>query len=168
MKDIALVVGHDWSSKGAYSSILGMSEYDFMLAVAKKTCLDWYVHNPHYSYRRKMKNTYSKLAHYDLTIELHFNAAMPSANGVECFYYHTNQEGKEISKKYCDFIADRYNVRNRGAKPLSNRNQRGYYAIASGIPTGILVEPFFGTNPEANKYTIDNYAAALSEFCRLL
>jgi len=166
-RDIALVVGHDWISKGAKSSYIGKSEYNYNIEVAKKTGLDYFVHKPNSSYRRKMKATYGKLSNYDLTIELHFNAAIPQASGVECLYFHTNEEGKRFSKLFCDMVADEYGSRNRGAKPLSNSNQRGYWAVASGIPTGLLVEPFFGTNLEANKFKdVCKYADLISEFAR--
>ena len=166
MKKVCLVVGHDLLRKGAYSSSLNTSEYNFNLSVAKASGLDYVIHRPNYGYKSKMKATYQKLSHYDLTVELHFNAAIPQANGVECLHYHTNQVGWHLSTEFCKYISKVYGTRNRGAKQLSNSNQRGFWAVASGIPTGLLVEPFFGSsNYEANKFKdIDKYAKHLKTF----
>lgn len=164
-KDVAIVIGHDIISKGAYSDVLGKSEFDYNLEVSKLVGCDYYVHTPNVSYRRKMKATYSKLSHYDLTIELHFNAAHQAAHGAEALYYHTNERGRRAAMLYSKMISEHYGTRNRGDKPLSNSNQRGYWAVASGIPTCIIAEPFFGTNVEANKFKdACEYASVLSEF----
>lgn len=165
LEDAAIVIGHDWTSKGAYSSILGKSEYDYNMEVAKLVECDVYTHNPNVSYRRKMKATYSKLSHYQLTIELHFNAAHQSAHGAEALYYHTNKRGHRAAMLFAKMVSEHYGTRNRGDKPLSNINQRGYWAVASGIPTAIIAEPFFGTNPEANKFKdTGEYAGVLKQF----
>ena len=164
-KDVAIVIGHDIISKGAYSDILGMYEYDYNMQVAKLVGCDIYTHSRNVSYRRKMKATYSKLSDYDLTIELHFNAAHPAANGAEALYFHTNERGRRAAMLYSKMVSDQYGTRNRGDKPLNNANQRGYWAVASGIPTAIIAEPFFGTNVEANKFKdVCEYAGVLSEF----
>ncbi len=165
MNNVAIIVGHDYFREGAYSSILEMSEYTYNLRAAKASGFDFYLHKPNTSYKRKMFATYKDLHHYDLTIELHFNAAIPQANGVECMYFHTNKVGYVYAEKFCTFMSNRYDLRNRGAKPLSNNNQRGYWAVASGRPTGLLVEPFFGTNAEANKFKCpEEYGKVLAEF----
>jgi N-acetylmuramoyl-L-alanine amidase len=164
-RNIALVIGHDWVRKGAYSKFIGYTEYDYNLEVAKLTGLDYFTHTPHPSYRQKMRNTYRKLSEYDLTLELHFNAASPQANGVESLYFHTNQKGKDYADLFCLLIHNEYGSRNRRAKPLSNSNQRGYWAVASGIPTGLILEPFFGSHIESKKFECkERYAKVIREF----
>ncbi len=167
LEQVAIVIGHDFTSKGAYSSILGESEYTYNMEVAKLVGCDVITHNPNISYRRKMKATYSKLSHYDLTLELHFNAAHQAAHGAEALYYHTNERGRHAAMTYSKMISKHYGTRNRGDKPLSNSNQRGYWAVASGIPTGLILEPFFGTNEEANKFKDKSeYAGVLKQFIK--
>lgn len=165
LNDVAIVIGHDHLKKGAYSPIIEQSEYDYNKVVAELIGCDVYTHSPNDSYTRKMKDTYSKLSNYYLTIEMHFNAAIPQASGCECLYYHTNMDGKEYSQKFVDQLSDRYDTRNRGIRGLSNNKQRGYGSIASGSPTGILIEPFFGSNIEAKKFEDEyKYANFLTEF----
>lgn len=165
MKNIALVIGHDWMRKGAYSKLLGYTEYDYMLEVAKLTGLPYYTHTPNPSYKTKMRNTYRKLSEYDLTLELHFNAASPQARGVEALYYHTNIRGRDYAELYCQLVHNEYGSRNRGAKALSNSNQRGFWAVASGIPTGLILEPFFGTSNECLEFKCkERYAKLLVDF----
>lgn len=165
LNDVALVIGHDHLKKGAYSPIIEQSEYDYNKEVAQLVGCDIYTHSPNASYSRKMKDTYSGLSHYYLTIEMHFNAAIPQASGCECLYYHSNSDGKEYSQKFVDQLSAHYDTRNRGIRGLSNKQQRGYGAIASGSPTGILIEPFFGSNIEAGKFEdITKYAKFLTEF----
>lgn len=164
-EDIAIVIGHDAMSKGAYSHHLKQSEYDYNRGVADIMGLDTYLHTPHYSYKQKMKRTYRKLSHYELTLEMHFNAAHERVQGVEALYFHTNQKGREIAKIYCEVFSKEYGIKNRGAKPLSNPNQRGYWAVASGIPTGLILEPFFGSNYECKPFADkERHAATMCEF----
>jgi len=165
LEQVAIVIGHDWTSKGAYSSYIGQSEYTYNLEVANMVGCDVFTHKPNYSYRQKMKSTYNKLSHYDLTIELHFNAANQYANGAEALYFHKNEKGRIAAMKYATMVSDHYGTINRGDKPLSNSNQRGFWAVASGIPTAILVEPFFGSHSEANKFKDKcEYAGVLRRF----
>lgn len=165
-KDVAIVIGHDWASKGAFSSMIGQSEYDYNKEVAMLLGCDVFTHSPNYSYRKKMKATYRALSHYDVTLELHYNAAAnTSAGGAEALYFHTNNQGSQIASLFSDMVSKEYGIRNRGAKPLSNTNQRGYWAVASGIPTGLILEPFFGTNSEASMFTDKcRYAEVLRRF----
>ena len=166
IKDVAIVIGHDWSSKGAFSYHIGLSEYDYNKKVAELIGCDTFTHSPNFSYKNKMKATYSKLNHYDLTLELHYNAAAnANAQGAEALYFHTNMLGKEYAECFAQMVSSEYDIKNRGAKPLSNENQRGYWAVASGIPTGLILEPFFGTNEDARKFTdIHDYADLIKRF----
>ena len=164
-RDVVIVLGHDALSKGAYSSFLGLSEYDYNKRVAALTGCDVHTHAPGMPYSYKMKSTYKKLSHDDLTLELHFNAASPQAHGTESLFFHTNAKGKEYAQRFSNMCSRAYGTRNRGAKPLSNKNQRGYWAVASGIPTGLILEPFFGSNEESLKFTNPKkYAELICDF----
>jgi N-acetylmuramoyl-L-alanine amidase len=172
-KNIAIVVGHDNLSRGAYSPFLDFTEYEYNTKVGrrlKEMGYDVFKHQPNISYRQKMKTSYRRLNGYDLTIELHFNSFHNNlAHGCECLYFHTNKKGKELAAHFSEYISKAYYTRNRGPKALSNPNQRGYWAVASGIPTALLIEPFFGSNPEANKFLDPTeYANTLAEAIQLI
>lgn len=148
---VCLVVGHDSKDKGAFSATLGKSEYDYSLEVAELVGCDVMTHSANGSYKAKMSETYSKLSRYKLTLELHFNAANGVAQGVEALYFNGSDLGKEYATKYAAIFARAYGLRNRGAKPLS-LGSRGYWAVASGRPTGLILEPFFGDEKQCERY----------------
>ncbi|MGB0851501.1 MAG: hypothetical protein ACPGTP_09645, partial [Bacteroidia bacterium] len=157
LKNVAIVIGHEKYRTGAYSPFLKSSEYAYNKEVAKLIGCDTFMHPQHISYRSKMRSTYRSLTHYDLTLELHFNASSRdgrgsgAVQGAEALYFHTNAEGRAAAQIFSSMVSKEYQIRNRGAKPLSNANQRGYWAVASGIPTGLILEPFFGDHPDAIK-----------------
>jgi len=159
--EIAVVIGHDHISKGAFSEYINEYEYDYNSGVAKIMVLDTFAHLPNASYTQKMQNTYRQLDEYSLTLEMHFNAASEGVQGVEALYYAGNMEGKRIAQLYCDLVAKEYAVRNRGAKPLSSDKDRGFRAVASGKPTGIILEPFFGSNVDCKAFKDKQRHAAL-------
>lgn len=169
---IAFVLGHDITSQGAYSPYLDLTEYQYNKEVIKR--LDWlgfdtFKHTPGFSYRRKMQNTYRQLNAYNLTVELHFNSFTDTrASGTEVLYFAGNKDGKNIANHLCNHICKEYHTINRGAKPLSNSSQRGFYAVASGIPTALIVEPFFGSHPESQRFLDPHqYADLLAECLEL-
>jgi hypothetical protein len=162
---IAVVIGHDYISKGAYSDYINEYEFDYNSAVAKITGLNTYTHSPSKSYTHKMQSTYRQLDQYSLTLEMHFNAASEGVQGVEALYYGGNVEGKRIAQLYCDLVAKEYGVRNRGAKPLSSDADRGFRAVASGKATGLILEPFFGSNSDCKVFKDkERHAALMCDF----
>lgn len=166
---MAVVIGHHSLNKGAYSDYLMMSEYDYNLSVAELVGCDIIIHDPNVrGYTNRMKDTYRELGDYELTLELHFNAASPDVQGVEALHYHSNMEGKRIADLYCDMIEDDYRIHNRGPKPL-NKGDRGYGAVSSGKPTGLILEPFFGSNSECKVFLdIELHACVLRSFIRAI
>ena len=76
---------------------------------------------------------------YDLVMELHLNAATPSATGTEVYYY--SQKGKEYAEDICKQLGKVY--KNRGAK-----KDKKLYILNSTKPTALLLELFFCTNRE--------------------
>jgi len=162
---IAIVIGHDYISKGAYSEYINQYEFDYNIGVAQITGLDTYTHSPSSSYTHKMQKTYRHLDNYSLTLEMHFNAASEGVQGVEALYYGGNMEGKRIAELYCDLVAKEYGIKNRGAKPLNSDKDRGFRAVASGKPTGLILEPFFGSNSKCKAFKDkERHAALMCDF----
>lgn len=150
---IAFVVGHHENGKGAKSSHLGVSEWDFYKEVAYllTSDVDIYFHNPlNRSYTSRIKETANKLnkRNYKLVIEAHFNAATPAANGVETLYYFESKIGKQYAQLFSTVVNQWTGIkmRNRGLKALTNKNDRGFASVFYPKAPAILIEPFFGSN----------------------
>ena len=169
MRKIAIVIGHDKTSPGAYSPFLGMSEYLYNSEVAS------YLHE-FCIYRRPIGGGYNtqmrKLSeqinkeNFDLVVELHFNSFNKEANGVETVSYPGNSYAKALGQKYCDLIAKKYGTNNRGAKEATV-NGRGWGFLSMINAPAIIVEPFFGDNEEAEKFkNPGTYAEVIKEWLK--
>lgn len=107
---VALIIGHNQRSKGAYSQIVG-SEYDYWKRIAEKIkteiplMVDVYERKPNQYYTREMFEVLEELNKndYKFCMELHFNAvANGQANGCECLVYCGNNKAKALAT---DFMA---------------------------------------------------------------
>ena len=164
---VALVIGHNKRSKGAYSTIVG-SEYDYWKRIAEKIkgeipeFVDIYERKPNKAYVPEMNEVLKELNKndYKFCMELHFNAAASEqANGCECLVYYGNNKAKELAT---DFMARLQNVfgskirGNHGIIEIQDSKVRGGYGICNSKDTYILVEPFFGSNPdESLKFSVE-------------
>ena len=61
-------------------------------------------------------------------------------------YYFANKKGRELALFFASEMAKNMGYRNRGAKALVNKNDRGFWAVYFPKPTALILEPFFGTN----------------------
>lgn len=160
MKKYAIIVGHtNGGDKGAYSTHLGKSEQPYNLEVANAlkaldpTKYDVYTHDAQ-DYHKRQTALAAKLnaKDYEAVIELHFNAASPLANGTEALYYFASKKGKQLAQDLSAAVVKDYGTTLRGAKPLVNRNDRGYWFVYLPKATAVILEPFFGSNAEALKF----------------
>jgi N-acetylmuramoyl-L-alanine amidase len=179
---IALVVGHtSTGDKGAFSAFLNKSEYDYNLAVAKRIMeiadenieYKLYTHTlQSYANRQAALASMVNKENFDYIFELHFNAASPSANGTECLYYYNSKKGKTASQIISKQIVKDFSTTLRGvegAKALVNSADRGFGFVQKMKATAVIIEPFFGSNQEANKFKdIDKYACSLQNAFRNL
>ena len=110
MNKVALIIGHNKRSKGAYSTIVG-SEYDYWKRIAEKIkgeipeFVDIYERKPNKAYVPEMNEVLKELNKndYKFCMELHFNAAASEqANGCECLVYYGNNKAKALAT---DFMA---------------------------------------------------------------
>ena len=99
MDKVALIIGHNSRSKGAYSIILG-SEYTYWKRIAEKIktvipqIVDVYERKANKCYTKEMNEVLEELNKndYKFCLELHFNASTDcKANGCECYIYHKNE-----------------------------------------------------------------------------
>lgn len=156
-KKVAIVVGHTEDSQGACSPHNISCEWEFMFGVATELCVmrelgDIYLYDTYKNGYGNMVAKHAKTINqkdYDLILELHYNAATPSAQGAEVLYHHKDTEnwdevtiGKNLLAKM-----EALGFRNRGVKHLTAKD-RGYAAVY--LPKGncLIFEPFFGSNED--------------------
>lgn len=152
-KKVAIVVGHAQDSKGACGIDGIPCEWDYNSKVASflTDIADVYFYDGYQKgYTTMVKKNAEKLnaKNYDLIIELHYNAASPSANGVETLYYFNSEKGKKAAVIFSAMVAVGFGIRNRGIRALVNSQDRGFAAVYYTKAPTILVEPFFGSSKE--------------------
>ena len=112
---VALIIGHNQRSKGAYSQIVG-SEYDYWKRIAEKIkteipeIVDVYERKPNKAYIPEMNEVLKELNKndYKFCLELHFNSSLNrDANGCECLVYWKNEKAKKLAT---DFMARLQNI----------------------------------------------------------
>lgn len=115
MDKVALIIGHNDRSRGAYSPIL-LSEFKYWKRIAEKIkgeipeIVNVYERKPNKAYIPEMNEVLKELNKndYEFCLELHFNGSLNrDANGCECLVYWKNEKAKELAT---DFMARLQNV----------------------------------------------------------
>lgn len=170
---IALVVGHNERSQGAYNSYVHKSEYEYYREIAKNLKntlgdkIDIYIRTPNKTYGAEMREVLNRLnsMDYDYVLELHFNSASNvNVQGTECLAFHNSKIGLELANKFNELISKTMNIKNRGIIKITNSNQRGGYGICKAKQPYVLIEPFFCTNEKAKEFTIDKMTSLILKF----
>ena len=164
---VALIIGHNKRSKGAYSQIVG-SEYDYWKGIAEKIktkipeLVDVYERKPNKFYVPEMEEVLKELNKndYKTCLELHFNSSTNSqANGCECLVYYKNNNAKELATNFMARLQNIFGSKirgNHGIIEIQDSKVRGGYGICNSKDTYILVEPFFGSNQdESLKFSVE-------------
>lgn len=179
MEKVALIIGHNVRSKGAFSTIVG-SEFSYWKNIAEKVkgeipeLVDIYERKPSTNYVVEMNEVLKELNKndYKFCLELHFNSSLSlNAKGCECLVYYKNDKAKKLA---IDLMARLQNdfkstIRgNRGLIEVQDSNTRGGYGICNSKDTYILIEPFFGSNiDEALRFSIvKDVVSLLVEFIK--
>lgn len=159
---IALVIGHNEKTQGAYGNA-GISEYEFnqtLLFEMRDRHMLPDIHQYVFVYRNYRIKSYKKAMidlhrridewGADVSIEFHFNSfPKPSVNGNEVLY--CSKGGRKIAEVF-DEALDELPNRDRGIKKVTKK-QRGGGFCCRGRSKAIIVEPFFGKNQ--NLYVVD-------------
>lgn len=164
---VALIIGHNKRSKGAYSQIVG-SEYDYWKGIAEKIkteipeLVDVYERKLNKFYVLEMEEVLKELNKndYKTCLELHFNSSTNSqANGCECLVYYKNDSAKKLATNFMARLQNVFGSKirgNHGIIEIQDSKTRGGYGICNSKDTYILVEPFFGSNPdESLKFSVE-------------
>ena len=110
MNKVALVIGHNDRSRGAYSTIL-LSEFKYWKKIAEKIkgeipeIIDVYERKLNKAYVPEMNEVLKELNKndYEFCLELHFNGSLNrDASGCECLVYWKNEKAKALAT---DFMA---------------------------------------------------------------
>ena len=161
---IALCVGHSRPNDSGASSVTGVTEWDYNSKLADLISKNLKITHKVYStykgssYWNSMKWLAKTLRADDIeaAIELHFNAATPSANGHEWLFWHTSSKGRLFARALRDSFEDCYpDLRSRGIKPRQKRSRGAGFLRLTSCPA-LIAEPFFGSNTENWDFAIKN------------
>ena len=143
--------------------------------------IDIYSRKPEENYIQEMKPVVTEINkhNYNFILELHFNAASPQAEGCESLVYFKNEQAKKIAIAFMNKLKAEYGsnirkewnklkekkidkngkeviiektVETQGIILITDSKTRGGYGICNTNCTYVLVEPFFGSNEEADKF----------------
>lgn len=160
---IALVVGHDAHSKGAYGSE-GISEFDFNHSLLLDLNVNNQPGNNQYyifyrsadikGYTAKMIDLHERIDKVgcDVSIEFHFNSfSDEDVHGHEVLY--CSDGGKQMAEIVNHQLDLELPTSNRGIKkvklnPHPIPDDRGAGFCCRGRSLAIIIEPFFGSNQE--------------------
>lgn len=159
-RKIALCVGHSREGdKGAYS-VGNKSEWDFNSILARDLSddlqlkgyspivVDFYKGGS-YTAAMNWLASFLKSEGVEMAIEFHFNSSDDeSSNGFEYLYWHNSSNGKAMAQSFLAAHAEKFQwAKNRGIKPKSS-GERGSQFLSKVHCPCIILEPFFGSNPE--------------------
>lgn len=151
----AFVLGHTSGmdkvkDKGAFSYYLQQSEwnyYDRLTRNFPQVFQNVFHHDGSImSYSQRQSAMGERTKDFDLVVELHFNASVPQANGVESLTYFSNKLMDNVGEFFCNEISSEMDIKNRGNKKITSGNGYGFLSKMKG--DAILLEPFFGSNKD--------------------
>ena len=168
MKTIALMPGHAAKKDGASvcaGYFQGWGEFK-LASMYVPEIAEWLEQHGFIIKKTKRENaggttpSYSAKAanatHADIALEWHFNDFSATSDGCTVLYYAEteNEKGKEFADKLGKRIADILGIRHRGALPVKNKDDRGWYAFKNSKMPFFMIEPCFaGSNPrEAREF----------------
>lgn len=164
---LALVVGHQKSDNGAYNKKYDVTEWQINKILVAMIIPQLAEHiEPIYILRDDTKDGYSKLPAKinalkpDHIIEFHCNAAenkpkkdkdgkpLPLTEadipkGNEMLYYFKSTRSQEFAKMLNNTVYNTLKISNRGLKPISTKDQRGYHILKNTAAPCVIFEPAF-------------------------
>lgn len=153
-RTLAVVVGHNARAQGAEAPGIG-SEFELNNLVADemiRLAPPWLKvvkinRQPATNAGTEIRAAYRLVdaADPDASIELHFNAATPGANGTETIH-GSGADSRKLAGFVQTSMTSALGLRNRGLV-FRARDDRGGISVNVGKCPGILVEPFFATSP---------------------
>jgi N-acetylmuramoyl-L-alanine amidase len=151
---IALCVGHSRQGDSGAASVDGVVEYDYncdlAYLISKKIRQETRIYNSYEGkgYTSSMRWLAKKLKEdgAKFAVELHFNAANPSATGHEWLYWHSSRKGRLLARSLRDSMEDTFtDFTSRGIKARGKGSRGAAFLRLTHCPA-VIAEPFFGTN----------------------
>lgn len=173
MGKIALVIGHNARSQGAVRVTDGRSEYDWMTGLASQIVAQEpalfrvFRRPPGLGYSTEIRQAYAAVDAWgaDASIELHFNsAAARSATGTETLTSGTTGSLR-LAQLIQPAMVGALGLRDRGLV-TRKRGDRGGESLWQGRAPAVLIEPYFGSNPD-DCSAADRHFAALASAIHL-
>ncbi len=169
---LAICIGHSRHGDNGAASVTGVSEYTYNLNVGtlmrdilRKRGVECeviakYAGN-NYGQAMRLLAAHLKDKGYTHAIELHFNAASPSAHGHEFLYWHSSKGGRSLAGQFASSFQDAFPEsrprNNGGLKPIAPGDRGGLFLSLTHCPS-LILEPFFGSNQEEWQYFSTNTA----------
>lgn len=160
MNKVALVIGHNAKSQGAFEKSVG-TEFQYYSEICKiikeldeDNRIDVFERpSGMKTYGAEMRAVLEDMKatgeNYQLVMELHFNAADNiEARGAEVLAYIYSKLGVPLAKEFLNRLNKEYGMYNRGVLGIRDSSERGGYGIMNSPFPYILIEPFFCTNPK--------------------
>jgi N-acetylmuramoyl-L-alanine amidase len=168
-KRIAICVGHSRRGDNGAVSVGGVNEWTYNNQLATKMAellrkqghevlvVNKYDGNAYWSAMVYVAGEVKKF-NADVAVELHFNAATPTANGYEYLYWSTSPNSKKLADCFNKQHGKKLpQFRNRQNKPLTASSRGAGFVQRTHCPS-IITEPFFGTNKEEWDFYAKNVA----------
>ena len=105
----------------------------------------------------------------DFAVELHFNAATPSAEGFEYLFWHKSKVSRVAAQAMQDAHAEEWEwMKNRDVEPLGDEaHERGVLFVSLTHCPALILEPFFGSSQrEVAAYMADDGAELVATWTR--
>lgn len=177
---LALMIGHNSVSQGAYSKFFGMTEYEFFNArinafykAAEGTSVEvkhfLRTKNPR-GYRTEVMMAYKPVDEWDadLSMEQHFNAGPSSASGTETLHCEWCKASNGLGIFTQELMVKHSGLRDRGTKGRL-KTDRGGYSLFAGVAPAVLTEfSFAATNKKDADALVKEWDAFAEDFVKTL
>lgn len=156
---LAICVGHSRPGDNGAYSVGGVSEWDyhkvtaihvqrFLTGLGISSSVVSHYEGRTYLGAMSWLAAHLKRIRCTHAIELHFNAADPTAHGAEWLHWHSSSGGLQLAmSQRAQFIKDFPEMRDRGLKPISSRSRGSAFLKKTHCPA-VIAEPFFGSNDQ--------------------
>ncbi len=156
---LAICIGHSRKGDSGAVSVGGQTEFAYntnlgaaLRVFLKQAGIDAEVEN-HYegrSYAEAMRWLAALLRRkgYTHAIELHFNAAVPSAKGHEFLHHRSSTEGRALAQSLASSFQENFPhsaPRGGGVKAIPKGGRGDLFVALTHCPA-VICEPFFGSN----------------------
>ncbi|WP_370311274.1 N-acetylmuramoyl-L-alanine amidase [Sagittula sp.] len=153
---VALIIGHDPADEGAARCTDGVQEYSWNRDLANRIhdldpeMFEIFHIRPDLGYSASIREVYGRVDDWgcDLSLELHFNSfGSPTATGTGTF--SSGSAGSlHFARAIHPAMVQALGLRDRGIKIRNaSKKGRGYKSLIFGRAPALLLEPYFGSNP---------------------